>query len=427
MSQTLSSPASAPPRVLFVDDDADVQKSAALLLPRRGFGLLQARSPDEAFSLLAERPVDVVLLDLNFGPGATTGAEGLATLERLLAHEPDLVVVVVTGHSGVAIAVAAMRAGAADFVMKPWSNERLLATLSDAAALRRRRSRPVAGAQAETPLIGDSPAMRRVLDQAARIALTDASLVLLGEAGTGKSLLARTIHRLSPRSGRTLHVLDAAALGESGLDAALAPLDDSDTLLIEEVSALPMALQRRLLDRLQSHPALRVITTSRRDRSTLHAALLPDLLDRLGAVELLLPPLRQRGDDARRLAEHALRRAALRHRLGALSLSDAALAALAAGHFADNLRGLLRAVEQAALLAPLLARDGVIEAHDIPVPASVSEAVAPPGEGDLHLRRSEKALVQAALRRHGFNVSHAARELGLTRAALYRRMARHGL
>ena len=438
MLQPMSTPAPGPPCILFVDDNADVQQAAALLLARRGFSVLRAPSPDQAWSVLAERTVDVVLLDLNFRPGATNGSEGLAMLERLLLHDPGMVVVVITAHSGIAIAVAAMRAGAADFVMKPWNNERLVATLNDAVALRRHRrlagSALVGGASTEspmqgtvTPLIGESAAVRHILEQARRAAATDASIMLLGEAGTGKTVLAHAVHRMSSRSGRALHVLDAAALrdaSQTAFDTLFEALDAAGTLLIEEAPSLTLLQQRWLLDRLAAHPGPRLIGTSRQSRSALRqGALLSDLLDRLGTVDLALPPLRERGDDARLLAEHALWLAARRHRHGAMSFSSDALATLVAGDFPDNVRGLLHVVERAVVLA----QHDMIEARDIPTSFVLPSATPAPERSDLDLQRSEKTLITAALRRHGFNVSHAARELGLTRPALYRRMARHQL
>jgi DNA-binding NtrC family response regulator len=418
-----------------------VQKAAAMLLPRRGFTLLSARCPAEAWSVLAVEPVDVVLLDLNFQPGSISGAEGLRCLEELLAHDPDMVVVVVTGHSGINIAVAAMRAGASDFVMKPWSNERLVATLHDAAMLRRqRRDARDGGTRTEisdpehTPVIGDSPPMQRVLGLMRRTAPTDAPVLLIGEAGTGKTLLAHAIHRQSPRSSRPLVTLDPAAAwseGEAAFSAALASVDASGTLFLDEVGALPSALQARLLGFIRERPELRLLAASRQKREALHdkvgqgGAIQADLLYRFNTVELLLPPLRDRGEDARLLAEHYLRLFARRYGRAGLVLSPQAADAIAAASWPGNVRALRQAVERAVVLA----QGGVLGPEDIPLGVPILEGVAAmlPGDGDLNLARSEKSVVEAALRRHGFNVSHAARELGLTRAALYRRMARHGL
>ncbi|MGC1301588.1 MAG: response regulator, partial [Caulobacteraceae bacterium] len=226
----LSSHASATGgHILFVDDDADVQKAARLLLERHGLRLSAASHPGEAWSVLAAERVDVVLLDLNFTRGATSGEEGFRHLAEIMAHDPDAVVVVVTGHSGVNVAVAAMRAGASDFVTKPWSNARLLATLETALELRRRR-REAAALRAENaalnrevwgqgeswtgdaPLLGDSPAIGRVRDLIRRAAPTDAPVLIYGEPGTGKSLMARTLHRQSTRAAGPFVPVDLGAL-----------------------------------------------------------------------------------------------------------------------------------------------------------------------------------------------------------------------
>ncbi len=426
------------PRILFVDDDADVQRSAAMLLPRRGFELLSARSPQEAWSLLGTGPVDVVLLDLNFSSGATSGAEGFSMLQALIAHDPDMIVVIVTGHSGINIAVSAMRAGAADFVMKPWSNERLVTTLNEAVALRHRRRGDRLGLpktdeaepeRDETPVIGESPAIRRVLELMRRTAATDAPILLIGDAGTGKSLLAHTIHRLSPRAARPLVIVDPAAVwetGEGGLTVAFDALDDTGSLFLDEVGSLPPPLQTRLLTLLQNHPSLRLIAATRQPRDLLQqGSLHPDLLYHLNTVELALPRLRERGDDVRLLAAHYLRLFARRYGRSAMTFSPEADAAIVAHEWTGNVRALRQAVERAVVLA----QHDILRPEDIPLAAPLPEglATALPGQGDLNLARSEKAIVEAALKRHGFNVSHAAKELGLTRAALYRRMARHGL
>ena len=418
---------SRPPSILFVDDDADVRKAAAMLLGRHGLALHGAADPAEAWSVLAAEPVDAILLDLNFERGATTGAEGLAWLKALIAHDPDAVVVVVTGHSGINIAVAAMRAGAADFVMKPWNNDRLLATLNDAIALRRRRrgTKAATAEPGDEPIIGLSTPWRRTLDIMHRAAPTDAPVLLIGETGTGKTLLAHAIHRLSPRRDRTLTILDPAAAwasGEAGLVAALADAEQGGTLVLDEIGGLPAAAQSRLASAL---PGARMIAATRRTRDALRIEVQPDLLHRLNVVELVLPPLRDRGDDVRLLAEHYLRLFSHRYGRAGLSFSPEAADAVAAHDWPGNVRELRLVVERATVLAS----GDVLHAQDIPLAAPrASDVPAPaPGSGDLNLAASEKAVVQAALRRHGFNVSHAAKELGLTRAALYRRMARHGL
>ena len=431
MPVELSTPDILAATILFVDDDADVRHAADMLLSRHGIRLLLATSPQEAWSLLAAEQVDVVLLDLNFGRGMTTGVQGLDWLKALLAQDPQAVVVVVTGHSGIGIAVAAMRAGAADFVMKPWRNDRLVKTLCEAVALRRRRQHKTFNVFAQdAPIIADSPQMRRVLEVTIQVAPTDASVLLLGEAGTGKTLLAHHLHRLSRRGSQALVTLDpatACSAGETSLDAALSGLEPDTTLLLDEVSGLTPGVQLRLATLLP--PELRLLTSTRLPREALQRSIQADLLYRLNTVELELPPLRLRGEDVRLLAEHYLRLFGRRHGRPELTFSTAALDAVAAHAWPGNVRELRLAVERATVLAPMVLQGDRLEAVDIPLPASLGDDVVTPtpGTGDLNLARSERAVVEAALRRHGFNVSYAARELGVTRATLYRRMARHGL
>ena len=429
----MSTTVSTPSRVLFVDDDADVRTAAALLLSRRGFSLVPASGPDEAWSVLAAEPVDAVLLDLNFSPGATTGAEGFAFLKALLAHDPDAVVVVVTGHSGINVAVAAMRAGAADFVMKPWNNDRLAATLAEAASLRRTRrdarAEPGRDIPPHDPIIGTCAQLAAARELVDRTAPTDAPMLILGEAGTGKGLFAQAIHRLSPRRSEPLATIDPGAAwteGAAALRLAVDAVPRGATLFLDEVGGLPASAQMLLATALAARPDLRLVAASRRTRQALSSGLLrPDLLHRLNTVEIALPPLRERGEDLRLLAGHFLRLFARSYGRPGVALPPADIDAIAACPWPGNVRALRLAIERAVVLAA----DGRMRTEEIILAGMHGGDVAGPavGTGDLNLAKSERALVEAALKRHGFNVSLAARDLGLTRAALYRRMSRHKL
>lgn len=411
---------STPVTVLFVDDDADVIKAASLLLARRGFRLVPASSPAEAWSVLAAERVDVILLDLNFTPRATGGDEGLRFLDEILRHDPEAVVVVVTGHSGINVAVAAMRAGAADFVMKPWSNDRLVATLNDAAARRRATASP----PTETPddeavILGESPAIAAVRDLIRRVAPTNAPVLFRGEPGTGKSLAARALHRQSPRSDGSLVVLDLSA--DEDMATAVAGASDG-TLVVDAVDAAPVAAQVRLLSLLEAAPRVRTVALTTKTAAELEApgGLRPDLLFRLNTVEIALPALRDRGDDIALLARHWLRLYARRYGRPERALSPEATEAIAGDGWPGNLRALRQTLERAVILT-----DGpTLAAADLRLGGGGPQT---PRAADLNIARSEKTLVEAALKRNSFNVSRAAQELGLTRAALYRRMAKHGL
>ncbi len=458
---------------VVIDDDEDILVASRLLL-RRLFGeVVTARSPDEALATLTERSPDAVFLDANFARGATDASEGLAWLDKLLALDSEMVVVMITAHAGVQIAVAAMKRGATDFVSKPWSNERLLATARTAATLRRSR-RTVATERArvatiaappggsETPILGRSPGMARVASLVARAAPTEANVLVLGENGTGKELVARELHRQSARGDQVMLTVDLGALSEDLIDSELfghvkgaftdARSDrvgriqaaDGGTLFLDEIGNLPLRLQPKLLTVLEQRQVtpvganrpvpvdIRVIAATNASAAALRdeRQFRPDLLFRLNTVEIELPPLRDRREDIPELVDHFLAHYARRYGRPLPVLSDAARRALGAHDWPGNVRALRHAIERAVILAG----DAALEPHDFPLgpvmPASLVPAapVAPSAPvDDLNLDRVERRLVEEALRKHGYNISLAAAELGLSRAALYRRMEKHGL
>jgi DNA-binding NtrC family response regulator len=410
-------------RILFVDDDRDVLTSAQVLLERNGFRMVTAQSPVEAWSQLAAGPIDVILLDLNFARGATSGAEGFEWLAEIRAHDPDAVVVVVTGHSGINIAVAAMKAGASDFVMKPWNNPRFLETLRAAVALRRQR---VGGQEApalddDLLIVGDSPPMKRVRDLVNRVAPTGAPVLIHGDAGTGKGLVARALHARSGRAG-SLVSLDVRGLGSDAAEAVAKAASEArdGTLFLDEVADLPGPAQARLLALLDTAPKLRQVSATRGGTEGL-ARLRDDLLARLNTVEVFLPRLDQRGEDLPLLLEHFVRLFARRYGRPPKPIDPLVFDLLKVQPPPGQVRGLRQAAERAVVLS----EGDILTFADFAAPAP--NAGAAPGAPDFNLARSERAIVEAALKRHAHNVSHAARELGLTRAALYRRMVKHGL
>lgn len=411
------------PTVLFVDDDADVLTSAEVLLRRNGWRMLRAGSPAEAWSVLAAESPDLVLLDLNFSRGATSGEEGFRFLKALRAHDPGAVVVVVTGHSGVNVAVAAMKAGASDFIMKPWSNARLTDTLADALALKRRPDRAEGGAAPEAPavILGESPAIQRVRDLVARAAPTDAAVLVTGPAGSGKSLVAQVLHARSGRAGRPLIRLDLRSRSADPA-AVICALEDAQgaTLLLDEVAALSPAAQGALIEALERGADMRLATTTR-DPAAARAAVRDDLMARLAVVDIAVPPLTAREDDAVLIAEHFVRLFARRHGRAPKPLDESAVVRLTTDPPPGEVRGLRQAVERAMVLSDA----EILTAADF-APPEVAPAAASAAP-DLNLARNERTAVEAALKRHGHNVSQAARDLGLTRAALYRRMLKHGL
>ncbi|WP_294327976.1 response regulator [uncultured Sphingomonas sp.] len=395
--------------VLLIDDNASVAESIALAVRLGRHRIDCACGPEEALSRLAGTRYDVILLDMNYGANRTDGAEGLALLARILSDDPGAAVVVITAHSGVRIAVEAMRAGARDFIMKPWRNADLLARLAAAAA-----PRAVAAAAAPAPveparLLGDSPAIERLRALVRRIGPTEAGVVVTGPAGSGRALTAAALHAASPHAGAAMPVIDLRD------DAAWGALDGSaPTLLLRHPDRLGEVAQARLLARIA--PATRCIAIA--DDA---GAILPALGRRIATVEIAVPPLAQREGDALLLARHFARLAAARYGRPVPAFTAAAEARILSGPWADEVRGLSAAVERAILLGEGEVIDATL-LGTLPVTAAVE---APAARFDLD--ENERAVIEAALLEHRHNVSHAAAALGLSRGALYRRMARHGL
>ena len=398
--------------ILVIDDDPDIAKAARLLLERHGMRVSTAANPEAAWVLLAGEPVDVILLDLNVARGRTTGEEGFAMLDRLIAADARAVVIVVTGHSGIAVAVRAMRSGATDFVIKPWNNERLLTTVERGLALRRAKLETAAIPPVHDGiLLGESAGIARARDLIARVAPTTAPILVHGAAGTGKTLVARLIHQASRQAHLPLVTLDAEAADPDNIAARTAEAAGG-TLVIDHIDRLPRAFHAALVAGLAD---TRVIATTRLDRVGLGRAIGEDLLDRVATIDIPLPALVDRAGDAVVLARHFLALFAYRHGTPTLALDEDSARAIAADRWPDNVRGLRQTLERAVLLG----NGDLMLAPDMAEPPSLAP--------DLSLARNEETLIKAALERHAFNVSRAAAQLGLTRAALYRRMARYGL
>lgn len=450
---------------LVIDDDEDVLTAARMLLRNLFDEVLALSAPAEAMALVARRRPDVILLDANFARGATDAAEGLALLDQLLALDPDLIVVMITAHAGINVAVEAMKRGAVDFISKPWSNEKLLATVRTAAALNRSRReiRNEPGPSAppgDTALIGAAPSMLRVQSLIARAAPTDANVLVLGENGTGKELVARAVHRLSRRASRPMVTVDLGAVATELIDSELfghvrgaftdAKADrvgriqaaSGGTLFLDEIGNLPLHLQPKLLSALEQRHVtpvgsnrpvpvdIRVIAATNLSPAALRdpAQFRQDLLFRLNTVEIELPPLRERREDVPALVDFYLDHYAARYARPRPQLSPTARAALTGHDWPGNVRELRHAIERALILAG----DAPLEPGDFPLGTPVAriapDAVVTPGvSADLNLERAERRMVEESLKKHGYNISAAAAELGLSRAALYRRMEKHGL
>jgi two-component system response regulator HydG len=452
-------------RILVVDDNEDILHAARLLLKRHFCVVQTLEDPTQLAALMRKSSFDVLLLDMNFSAGADDGAEGLARLAEVLAIDPQAVVVLVTAHSDVELAVDAMKKGAADFVTKPWENERLLATLmaalnlrrsrQEATDLRQRNSGLAAATHVDSGMIGTSTAMLGVFGAIRRTAPTDANVLILGENGTGKELAAREIHRLSRRAGEVFLRVDMGALSPQLFESELfghrrgaftdAKQDRTGffragaggTLFLDEIGNVPLHLQSKLLTALERREVVpvgaerpepidvRLICATNLDRQRLADENLfrQDLLYRINTVEITLPPLRERRDDIPFLLAHYAALYSQKYNLHPKRLSAALIDRLAAWPWPGNVRALRHAVERAVILS-----DGeLLQAADFPL-ADVERDTPPPAATDVsRLDAVEKAAVMRALERHRNNVSRAAEALGLTRTSLYRRMEKYGL
>ncbi|MEQ1832626.1 MAG: sigma-54 dependent transcriptional regulator [Candidatus Eisenbacteria bacterium] len=456
----MSTSESPAPRILVADDDADILTALKLLLRGEGFEVETATSPALALAALEARDFDAALLDLNYARDTTSGKEGLELVEQLRALDPTLPVVVMTAWGSVEGAVAAVRRGARDYVQKPWDNARLLQTLHTQVELGRalrvgqrlEHENRLLRRAGSPEMIADSPAMRPVLDLLARVGPSDANVLVTGEHGTGKELVARILHASSPRAGRALVTVNVGGLAEGVFESELFghmkgaftgantdrvgrfELADGGTLFLDEIANVPLAQQARLLRVLQTGEFERVGSSRTRQVSVrlvsatnadLHAEAAAgrfreDLLFRINTVEVRLPALRERREDIPALAAHFLHRHAQRYRKPVAALDAEALRALLAHPWPGNVRELDHVLERAVLMA----RGATLEAGDLGLRAPQGGAAA---LEQMTLDEVERVLIQKALARHGGNVSEAAKTLGLSRSALYRRLERHGL
>jgi DNA-binding NtrC family response regulator len=441
--------------ILILDDDPDVALAARLLLQRRFGPVRLLQQPEDLAPALDSGDVELLLLDMNFLPGRTDGAQGLELLQRALAHSPELPVIVMTAYAEVNLAVAALKAGAFDFVTKPWDNAKLCATV--AAALARRA--PQGGAGQPSTLLGEAPAMRELRALIQSVAPTEANVLVLGEMGSGKELVAREIHAWSKRSGETFLAVDLGALSETTLESELfghkrGSFTDArqerpgrfqaaagGTLFLDEVANLPLAGQAKLLTVLERREVtplgadralpvdVRIVSATNLDEAALFdpQRFRPDLLYRLNTIVLRVPPLRERREDIPLLARHYLAAYAQQYGKPLRDCSAAAWQALQAHDWPGNVRALRHACERAVILgqgAELEATDFGLSVAAMPVHSAAATAIASPS---LSLHEREREALDEALRQAQGNISQAARLLGLSRAALYRRMEKHGL
>jgi DNA-binding NtrC family response regulator len=448
------------PRILIADDQADVIEALRLLLKAEGFQTESVSSPAAVLGAIEAREFDLSLIDLNYTRDTTSGQEGLDLLSAMTSADPTLPIVVMTAWGSVEVAVEAMRRGARDFIQKPWDNARLLAIVKTqielSEALRRGQrleaeNRLLRGDNVPA-MIAESPAMQPVLEMISRVGPSDANVLITGEPGTGKEVVARALHAVSGRSSKPMVTVNAGGLAEGVFESELFghvkgaftdartdrvgrfELADQGTLFLDEIANVPFNLQSKLLRVLETGDMERVGSSKTRkvDARVLSAtnANLPeevaanrfreDLLFRINTIEIHLPPLRERREDIPLLAAHFLRQHAQRYRKGLAGFEPAAMQMLLDNPWQGNVRELNHVVERAVLMA----RDNLLKPSDLALRTARDGAKR---LEDMGLEEVECFLIKKALSRYSGNVSHAAKALGLSRSALYRRLQRFGL
>jgi DNA-binding NtrC family response regulator len=454
-------------RILIVDDDEDILLAAKMFLKKHAKEVVIESNPKKIPFLLNQSRYDVILLDMNFTEDTTSGKEGFYWLEQILTQDPQAVVVMITAFGDVEMAVKALKIGATDFVLKPWQNEKLLATISAAAKLKasynqvetlqKTNQQLIEATSTSGDIIGESKAIQKVLQMIEKVAKTDANVLILGENGTGKELIAKAIHKKSLRAKETYVGVDMGAISESLFESELFghkkgaftdakedrmgrfELAHKGTLFLDEIGNLPLTHQAKLLAVLQNRQVtpvggnksiaidIRLICATNLNihQAVAEGEFRQDLLYRINTVELYLPPLRERTGDIPILAKHFLAKYAKKYHRNTPKLADSALKFLESYTFPGNVRELEHALERAMIMS-----DGdYLEQEDFQF-LTVQKApklTIQLENNSMNLDEIEKDMIQKAVDKHNGNISKAAKELGLTRASLYRRLEKYGL
>ena len=450
--------------ILAVDDNEDILFALKLLLKPHVEKLTTLNNPEKLPEILTKEYFDMILLDMNFNKDAISGQEGFDWLGRILEIDPQAVVVFITAYGDAERAVKAIKSGATDFVLKPWQNEKLLATISSSIKLRRSRleanelraKQKEISAVMDQPFIdfiGNSPKMQEVFTTIKKVAQTDANVLILGENGTGKELVARALHRNSPRRDEVFISVDLGSLSDTLFESELFghekgaftdakkekpgrfEIASRGTLFLDEIGNLPVAMQSKILTVIERHEVTRVganrpvavdvrlicATNSDLYESVSNNLFRQDLLYRINTVEVHLPPLRDRGDDIELLSTHFLKIYSKKYRKSLRGITAAAYKKLMHYGWPGNVRELQHAIERAVIMTetPSLEPEDFI----LSTPRKKS--------GDLefdtfNLDEIERRVIEKVMKQNQGNISQAAQELGLTRTSLYRRMEKYG-
>ena len=462
-------------KILIVDDDQDILTAGKLLLKRHFSQVMICNSPQNIPKLMLDNRFDAVMLDMNFSPGESSGAQGYNWLKKILEIDPQSVVVLITAHGGIDVAVEAMKLGATDFVAKPWQNEKLVATLTAAVLLGQTRNEATelrhtnqllakdTNSSQQQPLLAQSSVMQQVHSLIERTAPTDANVLILGENGTGKELVARELHRQSLRANQVFMSVDLGAMSETLFESELfghkkgaftganehrvgrLQAANGGTVFLDEVGNLPLHLQAKLLTILEQRKVtplgsnkaiafdVRIIAATNIAKQDLtdESRFRQDLLFRLNTVEITLPPLRDRTADIEPIAQHYIAFYARKYKKVEKTITAEAVELIKHYAWPGNVRALRHAIERAVILSEseqLSADD--FQLNYLP---QTSKSIEPntvqtsQETAELNLDKVEKSTIETALKQYRYNISHTAKALGLTRAALYRRMEKHGL
>lgn len=453
-------------KVLIVDDNEDVLFSLNLLLKPHTSAVRVATSPDRVAHFMKMFEPDVILLDMNFTRDAVSGSEGFECLEQILKIDPDAVVIFMTAYSDTEKAVKAIKAGATDFLSKPWDNDKLLATLKSAMELRLSRFEVVSlkekiaalGGYGNTEgpiLIGESPAMQKIKSSIGKFAETDANILILGENGTGKDVVAHLIHQMSERNGNPFVTIDlgtvpehlfeselfgyekGAFTGATSAKAGRMEVASGGTLFLDEIGNLSIHAQTKLLTAIEKRLITRVGSTKERNidvriisatnadlQSMVEKGIFrQDLMYRINTIEIHIPPLRERGDDVILLAEFFLEKYATKYNKKIKGISRDAKIMLARYGWPGNVRELQHAVERAVIME----ESTIIKPYSLMIPQKDKNSSNAPllqGEMTMNLEELERDAIERAMKRANGNISHAAELLGITRYSLYRKLGK---
>lgn len=450
-------------KILAVDDNVDILFALKLLLKSHFELIHTTENPEEIIDKHKKENYDVFLLDMNFTKDAISGNEGFYWLEQILKHDPEAVVIFITAYGDVENAVKAIKMGASDFVHKPWQNEKLVATISSAVRLRKSRKEVnqlinkqkglnAILAEAFDNFIGNSPEIRQVFDTIQKVAETDASVLILGENGTGKELVARALHKASRRKDEVFVSVDLGAVTETLFESELFghvkgaftdaradragrfEIATGGTMFLDEIGNLSMPMQAKLLTVLERREVTRVgankskpidirlicATNMKLQEMIAESKFREDLLYRINTVEIHIPPLRDRGDDLILLAKHFLKLYAKKYKKHIKDISAATFKELQAYHWPGNVRELQHAIERAVIMSD----NSVLQPTDFHLRKTAGKLDELELE-DYNLENVEKNVIIKVLKKYKGNVSYAAKELGLTRASLYRRMEKY--